>query len=90
MDDVTWQTLRIRARQRGARREADEGDPFVDVLFKLRVNEKELLNRSRTVVVVVPSLAVRVVVVRSWSAPPSAPASILASDSNVRLAPARA
>ena len=24
------------------RREADEGDPFVDVLFKLRVNEKEL------------------------------------------------
>ena len=25
------------------RREADEGDPFVDVLFKLRVNEKELL-----------------------------------------------
>ena len=26
------------------RREADEGDPFVDVLFKLRVNEKELLD----------------------------------------------
>ena len=26
------------------RREADEGDPFVNVLFKLRVNEKELLD----------------------------------------------
>ena len=26
------------------RREVDEGDPFVDVLFKLRVNEKELLD----------------------------------------------
>ena len=45
--------------------------------------------RSRTVVVAVPSLAVRVVVVRSWSAPPCAPASIRANDSNVRLAPAR-
>ena len=26
------------------RREANEGDPFVNVLFKLRVNEKELLD----------------------------------------------
>ena len=45
--------------------------------------------RSRTVVVVVPSLAVRVVVVRSRSAPPSAPSSILANDARVRIAPAR-
>ena len=45
--------------------------------------------RSRTVVVVAPFLAVREVVVRSTSAPPCAPASILASDSSVRIAPAR-
>ena len=35
------------------RREADEGDPFVDVLFKLRVNEKELA-RGHIVVLVLP------------------------------------
>ena len=45
--------------------------------------------RSRTVVVVVPFLAVRVVVVRSISAPPSAPSSIRANDARVRIAPAR-
>ena len=39
--------------------------------------------------VVAPLFAVRVVVVRSISAPPSAPASIRANDSNVRIAPAR-
>ena len=47
------------------------------------------VHRSRTVVVVAPLFAVRVVVVRSISAPPSAPASIRANDSNVRIAPAR-
>ena len=47
------------------------------------------MNRSRTVVVAVPSLAVRVVVVRSRSAPPCAPSSIRANDSSVRIAPAR-
>ena len=47
------------------------------------------MNRSRTVVVVAPLFAVHVVVVRSISAPPSAPASIRANDSSVRIAPAR-
>ena len=37
----------------------------------------------------VPLFAVRVVVVRSISAPPSAPASIRANDARVRIAPAR-
>ena len=45
--------------------------------------------RSRTVVVITPVLAVRVVVVHSRSAPPCAPASIRANDSSVRIAPAR-
>ena len=45
------------------------------------------VNRSRTVVVVAPLFAVRVVVVRSISAPPSAPASIRANDARVRIAP---
>ena len=48
------------------------------------------VNRSLTVVVAVPSFAVRVVVTRSTSAPPCAPSSIRANDSSVRLAPARA
>ena len=45
--------------------------------------------RSLTVVVLVPSFAVRVVVTHSMRAPPCAPSSIRASDSNVRIAPAR-
>ena len=40
--------------------------------------------RSRTVVVVVPFLAVRVVATHSMRAPPSAPNSMRASDSSVR------
>ena len=47
------------------------------------------VNRSRTVVMTVPPFTVLVVVVRSMSTPPCAPASIRANDSSVRLAPAR-